>query len=401
MKFNHIGRKVFAGAVSALLALGTTSCSRDYVAAFVYTVSAANGNVSAFAVDYQTGILNQIDGSPFATNFSNPTTVVASPNGKYIYVIGGTQNSQVEEFAVGTDGKVYGQHTYTLTGSYPTGATIDTNGKFLFVTYTYQQGFTPASPGPGGVTVFPISSTDGSLGTAINQNVGNTPVGVTVSAPVTSNGNAVYAYVLDQGDQNMLGFKVNTSTGALTVLPGTTVSATAGTGYHVGVSPSALAIDPTARFVYVTDKSLNELIGFQLTSTGDLTALTSGAVATGLYPVSVTVEPRGKYVFTANYNSGTVTAFTINASTGFLTGSVGSGSFSVATGPTCVTVEPALGIYLYTSNYLDGSVSGGQLSPNTGQLSAIANTPFPTQSLPSCIASVANGEHATQLVNPS
>jgi 6-phosphogluconolactonase len=65
-----------------------------------------------------------------------------------------------------------------------------------------------------------------------------------------------------------------------------------------------------------------------------------------------------------------------------------------------VSVDPALGIYLYTSNYLDQTVSGGQLSPNTGQLTAVINTPFPTSALPSCVVTVANGAHASQIINP-
>jgi 6-phosphogluconolactonase len=53
---------------------------------------------------------------------------VPTPNGKFLYVIGGTQNAAVEEFSVGTDGKLYGQNTYNITGTYPTAAAIDSTG---------------------------------------------------------------------------------------------------------------------------------------------------------------------------------------------------------------------------------------------------------------------------------
>ena len=69
------------------------------------------------------------------------------------------------------------------------------------------------------------------------------------------------------------------------------------------------------------------------------------------------------------------------------------------TNPTCVTIEPALGIYLYTSNNGDQTVSGLQLSPNNGTLKQIQNTPYPATALPSCLVAVANGQHATQVVN--
>jgi len=115
--------------------------------------------------------------------------------------------------------------------------------------------------------------------------------------------------------------------------------------------------------------------------------------------VSITIEPRGKYVYVANYNSGTVSSYSLNLSNGSLGASAGS-NFATATGPTCVTVEPALGIYLYTSNFLDATISGGQLSPNTGALSAVATSFFPAISQPICVVSVPNGPHATQSTQP-
>jgi 6-phosphogluconolactonase (cycloisomerase 2 family) len=444
MKFDTMIRNAMATAMSLGLGLGTIACSRDYTADYVYAVSAANGTVSAFAVDYQSGVLTQINGSPFATTMTNPGTLVSAPSGKFVYVIGGTQNAEVEEFAVGSDGKLFGENTYNLAanGTYPTAAAIDLTGSFLYVTYTYAAGFGPNHIGPGGVSIFPIK-TDGSLGTPINQGVGNNPVAVAVAAPtctttpaVTPSGGFncattgssakngyqnVFVYVVDAegstgasptANPTVLGFSANivqgtgsvTGTGALTPTSQTVFNTSLNTyqGITVGVSPSAMAIEPTGRFLYVTDKSINEIIGFQIdyTHTGALSAITNSPFNTGLYPVSVTVEPRGKYIYVANYNANTVSSYSINSATGALGGTAAIGNFTTATGPTCVTVDPALGIYIYTSNFLDGSVSGGQLSPNTGQVNAVVNTPFPTSTLPSCVTSVANGSHAIQIVNP-
>ena len=188
MKFNRLARTVLAATVSLGLGLGLVACSRDYTVAYVYAISASTGAISAFAVDYQTGILTQISGSPFGTQFQNPTTLVAAPGGKFIYAIGGSLNSQVEEFAVGTDGKLYGQHTYSLTGTIPTAAAIDSTGTYLYVAFKYQSGFTNVSPGPGGITIFPINS-DNSLGNPVSANglsyvpVGNNPVALAVAPP--------------------------------------------------------------------------------------------------------------------------------------------------------------------------------------------------------------------------
>jgi 6-phosphogluconolactonase len=442
MKFNKTFRTALAAVTSLAMGLGAVACSRDYTVAYVFSTSASNGTISAYGVDYQSGELTQISGSPFAGQVgNNPVTLVAAPNQKFIYIIGGTQSSTVEEMAVGTDGKLYGQNTYNLASgdTYATAAAIDPAGKFLYVTFTYISPFGPGNLGRGGISVFPINA-DNSLGTPSTVPVGNNPVGIVVS-PVdcaltaatgtgqqtctTTNGTTgagfanSFVYVVDQEDvandttpPHILGFAQNTSTGALTLLSGssctTTGSSTVCTGYLSGVTPSAIAIDPTGRYVYVTDKTSNQLIGYGVTlanagsgaNNGNLTPLVSSPYTTGLYPVAVTIDPRGKYLYTANYNSNTVSAYAINTANGALSGAGLAGNFTTSTGPTCVTIDPALGIYLYTSNFLDSSLSGAQLSPNTGNLTAVVNTPFPAGALPSCVISVANGSHASSIVNP-
>jgi 6-phosphogluconolactonase (cycloisomerase 2 family) len=441
MKFNTISRIAMAASVSVAIAFGTTACIRDYTSDYVYAVSNSTGQVSAFAVDYQTGVLTQISGSPFATNLTNPSTLVAAPNGKTVYIIGGSQQAQVQAMPVGTDGKLYGGTGANMPsgGTYPTAAAIDSAGTYLYVAYTYESGYSPSSPGPGGVAIFPINS-DGSLGTPTSVNVGYAPVAIATSAPTctatpatgsnsspncivlgssstTNNGtNQSFVYVVDAetavapttvgqstatpttiAAPTILGFVENPSTGALTQITGTNAL----NGFNAGVAPSGIAIDPTGKYVYVTDKGQNEVYGYAIANntTGALTGLTTSPYATGQYPLAITIEPRGKYVYVANYNSQTVSSYSLNLANGSLGASAGS-NFTTSTGPTCVTVEPALGIYLYTSNYLDASISGGQLSPNTGALSAVQTSFFPTGAQPICAVSVSNGAHASQETQP-
>jgi len=442
MKFNKKFRTALAAATSLAIGLGAVACSRDYTVAYVFSTSASNGTISAYGVDYQSGELTQISGSPFAGQVgNNPVTLVAAPNQKYIYIVGGTQSSTVEEMAVGTDGKLYGLNTYNLASgdTYATSAAIDPAGKFLYVAFTYISPYGPGNLGRGGISVFPINS-DNSLGTPSTINVGNNPVAIAISPAdcalttatgtgqqtcTTTNGTTgagfvnSFVYVVDQegsaygtNPAHVLGFAQNTTTGALTLLSGsscaTTGSSTSCKGYASGVTPSAIAIDPTGRYVYVTDKTSNQIIGYAInlanagsgTTNGSLTPLVSSPFTTGLYPVAITIDPRGKYIYTANYNSNTVSAYAINTANGSLSGAGQAGNFTTSTGPTCVTVDPAVGIYLYTSNYLDSSISGAQLSPNTGNLTGIVNTPFPSGALPSCVISVSNGSHANSIVNP-
>ncbi len=436
MRFKSKVRSAITGGAALTLALGLTSCSRDYTVAYVYAVSASTGTISAYGVDFQTGILNQINGSPFTSTVSEPLKVVANPNNQAIYIVGGpngSQGNEVETALVGTDGKLYGQQSINLTGTQgpgtsslptPVGMTVNSAGTFLYVTFTYQNGFTPASPGPGGVSIFPIKS-DNTLGTPITVNVGNNPVGIAVSAPVcvatpiistnascsTGAGTGAYntyVYVVDQevtlGKPTVLGFAQDTTSGALTPLSGTTFNKTLNTyqGVAAGVTPSAIAIDGTASYVYVTDQETNQVYGYSVarSTTGNLTPMASSPFGTGALPVSITVDPRAKYVYTANANSGSVSSFAINQSNGSLSSVAGS-TFSTHAGTNCITIDPNLGTYLYATNYVTGNVDGAELNASTGVLSAVANTPFPTGSLPSCLVAVGNGSHATSITFPS
>ncbi|WP_158945966.1 beta-propeller fold lactonase family protein [Granulicella sp. S190] len=452
MKWNKMGRGTVASILSFAL-VSVTACSRDYTLAYVYvttakplTSSSPNGGINAYAVDFQIGSLTPLADSPIPAG-RNPFTLVASPNGLNLYVVN-HDDSTIGEYSIGTDGKIYLQNTYNVTGSNATSVAIDAAGAFLYVTFQYQLGpqgqqlYSTAAPGPGGVTIFPINK-DGSLGTAVANTtigttpstptlnyvpVGNTPVGIEVSRPrcepaasynagnpgcTLTDGSGPgfqtsFVYVIDQESITtpkaaLLGFSQNMATGALTPTNGTTITTdstgkTVATGFGAGTTPSAIAEDPSSRFVYVTDQAQNLLFGKTANADGSLTPMNNSPFATGIFPLGVTIDPRGKFLYVANFSSGTVGAYTLDATSGMPTGAVGSASTATGTGPMCVTVEPALGIYLYVPNNLEGDVSAFQLAPQNGTLKQVQNTPFPSGALPTCAVAVANGSHPTQII---
>ena len=421
MKWNGLGRGFKAVGVSLAVGLGMSACSRDYTLAYVYVTEAtagSTGSVAEFAVDYQTGSLTPLAETSIPSGGNDPVSLVTSPNGKYLYVINNAApSSNVVEFSIGTDGKLYQENTYpvvqntsgTVVGSFPTSVAIDPNGAFLYVAFTYQSGYTTANPGPGGVAVYPINASDGSLGAPVANGslpyfpVGDNPAGIIVSANVPAVAGQTtpqnYVYVIDQEKATgttaaqgvLLAFAANA--GVLTPIAGSVDG-----GVAAGTTPAAIAEDPDGRFLYVTDETTNQLYGYSVQSGGLPIAMSQSPFATGSFPLGVTVDPRGEYVYVANFNSDTVSPFAINQANGSLSAIVGTGGSAVNAGPTCVTVEPALGIYLYTSNNTDNSVSALQLNANTGALSQVQNTPYPTGVLPTCAVSVANGAHASEIV---
>ncbi len=389
MGLHTIGRGALAASLSVALGLGVTACSRDYTVGYVYmTASKVDpGLVNGYKVDYQAGTLVPLEDSPVPAGGKNPIALVAAPNGKHIYVVN-RDDSTVVWFAIGTDGKLYPQKTYNTTGSFPTSAAIDPAGKFLYVTFTYQLGYTTALPGPGGVTVFPIAA-DNSLGTALTVNVGRSPIGITA--------NSQFAYVVAQDAAttlNLFGFAVNATTGFLTPLPGVVIngSNTPSTGYTSGITPAAVIEDSTLKHLYVTDQAGNKILGYTVASNGVPSLLATAL--TGATPLGMTIEASGKYLYVANSTDGSIGGYTFGPN-GEPVQSTVAKSVQAGTGTNCVTTigspssaSPTHAVYLYASNALGNSVTGEQLNPADGSLKQIQGTPFGGSTLPSCIVSV-------------
>lgn len=407
MKFRKYGQVVLASVVSLGLVTGITACGISNTVDYVYvTNSKANpGQINVYYLDYESGALTELPNSPYPSGGRNPVAEVTSPNGKNLYVVNHDDNTIVQ-FAIGTDAKLYASHTYNTPGTEPNAISISSQGNFLFVTDTYEPGFTSANPGSGALVVYPVN-TDGSLGTPVangnlaywplnnDANVIENPVGVTV----LQNGN--FVYVANQSTTTGLGsisaFGVG-SGGVLTPIYCTSGSSTCesdGT-YLAGTAPSGIASDPTDRFVYVTDSFANQLISYTVQSAGIILPSQNGPTRTDVFPKAVVVDPRGQYVYVANYTANDVSAYTINQSTGYPTGVAAAGTYGTDTGPNWIFIEPALGRYVYTANFLGNTVSGFLLNPNTGVLQVTQNSPYKAAGQPTAVAAVPHGNHATQ-----
>jgi 6-phosphogluconolactonase len=394
MKLSKFGRIALASVVTLGLGFGVTACGPPNTIDFLYVTSSKNnpGQINVYKVDSQAGALIPIANSPYSSGGQNPLADVTSANGKNLYVVNHDSNSVVV-FAISTDGSLSQQQSCTVPGTFPTQLAINKAGTYLYVVETYQPGFSASKPGPGAVVVFPVNAT-GQLGAtgSLCQPVanganaffpaGNNPVAVNVL--VSSN----FVYAVNENDATISAFQVGTS-GALTLIA----------TYPVGVAPNAISTDPTSKFLYVTDGAANQMIGFLIQVNGTLINMQT-PFKTDILPVSVEVDPRGIYVYVANYNANDVSAYTIDRSTGNATQISGSTTYAVDAGPTCVLIDPAEARFVYTSNFLGETVSGLTLNPATGALSPVQNTPFKATGQPTCSAAITHGNHAIEVVQP-
>jgi 6-phosphogluconolactonase len=188
-----------------------------------------------------------------------------------------------------------------------------------------------------------------------------------------------FAYVT--GSSNVLGFGV---VSAFRIGHNGALKPVSGSPFPAGQAPVSVAVDPTGKFAYVANLNSNvpgfgAVSAFSISSNGALTPVPGSPFQAGLDPESLAVDPLGKFAYVANLNSnvpgsGTVSAFSIGAN-GALTPVPGS-PFPAGFAPHSVTVDPA-GKFAYVANEFSNNISAYSISPN-GALTPVPGSPFAT-----------------------
>ena len=189
-----------------------------------------------------------------------------------------------------------------------------------------------------------------------------------------------FAYVLNDGDNTVSMYTVNSCTGALSP----TTPPTVATGANAFGSEQ-MVVDPAGRFAYVANLMSNAsdeatISMFTInSSTGVLTPTMPATVPTGFFPQGIGIDPAGKFVYTANCDDNTVSMFAINQTTGVLTpttppaiSTLADVSTGLYSSPLAVAMHPS-GKFAYAVNEDDGTVSMFTVDSTTGVL--IATTP--------------------------
>ncbi len=415
MKFSNFGKRLLAAASCAGVALMISSCGASNTVDFLYVTSnkANPGQINVYVVDSESGGLRQIADSPYPSGGRNPVYEVASPNGKFLYVVNHDDNTVVM-FAIGTDGKLYPLQTVTTPGTEPVALALSPSGSTLYVLDYYapaapgQPSYTDLNPGPGAVIAYSIDATSGELGSPLTQGTANyesvqcfpsgisatadgnyvyvtntNAVVVTTSPPVTGTVPTLPASCPAYG--TVSGFAV-TSSGSGSSQTVTGLTAVGGSPFSTGAGsqPTGIVADPSSGSIYVTDSALNQLYTFGIGSGGTL-ALTASA-ATGTMPMNGTVvaNSSGKFLYISNYIDGSLGVYSLASGTPALVSTSNAGG----SGPLCLLADPNLGRFLYTADYIGGSVGGSQLNPSTGSLVANLGSPYSTAGQPTCVAAV-------------
>ena len=328
------------------------SVTVDPTGKFAYVANNISNTVSAFTINASSGVLTSL-GAAVATG-SNPSSVAVDPSGKFAYVAN-LASHDVSAYTINaTTGALTATGTVSVLPSSARSIAIDPSGKVAYV----------ACEGYNTVAVFSINASTGALTAAgaISGRAGVFSIALAKGAtPVTFTPKFVYA--ANHGSSDASAYRMDAATGALT---------SAGT-VLTGALPSSITTDPRGRFAYVTKEQLFEgtpvtnVSAFSIDSGTGALASTGGPTGIASNPISVAVDPSGRFAYVANQASYNVTTYTIDATTGALTT---LGSVNTGIDPWSVCVDPS-GRFVYVANQGSNSVSAFSINSSTGALTEI------------------------------
>jgi 6-phosphogluconolactonase len=239
---------------------------------FLYAglIASSTSDISGFSVDAAAGALTPLAGSPFHGQMMNGgggvNSLAVHPDGTYLYASGFF--SGIAGYAVDTASGELAELTgspFNAAGAFFNSTlVVHPSGKFLFM----------ADSDANGVRVFPIAP-DGSLGTEIT---GSPFASGTGAKDIALDPNGKYAYAINDGDNNVTAFRVNTTSGELSFVGNT----------DTGISPFALTVDASGKFLYVTNQTDGNVSAYSINSaTGTLSAIAGAPFAAANSPISI------------------------------------------------------------------------------------------------------------------
>jgi 6-phosphogluconolactonase (cycloisomerase 2 family) len=246
---------------------GPSSLAADRTGRFLYVANAFDQTISAYRVDTTSGALTA-NGAPTPVGF-DPIGVVVDPTGQNLYALGADRVS-VYELNAASGAIALSQNTFPTFTPSPillpaTGASqiaVDPSGNFAYIPIFNSKI----------IVVFQIDPYAGVLYN--EQTIATSRANTSIAIDPTGR----FAYTADFTDNTVSAYAVDQSTGFLTAI---------GAPLAVGANALALTSDFSGKFVYVvlTNKSV---LTFAIGSTGALTAVAGGSVATGNSPGPIT-----------------------------------------------------------------------------------------------------------------
>jgi 6-phosphogluconolactonase len=303
-------------ATGALAAKGSLAAAQPSFLALsathAYAVSENMDRVGAYAIDPATGALAFIGDQP--SQGAGPAHVAIDRSGGYVLVAnygGGT----AAVLPIAADGSL-GAATQTISpGTNAHMIVTDPSNRFAFVPckgsdfvaqYTFTHGVLAANAVPH-------------LATAAGAGPRHLAF-----AP-----DGAHAYLVDETASTLMVLGYEAATGRLATRQTISTRAAGAMGPNTGAE---VAVAPSGKFVYASNRGDDDLAVFAVAADGSVTPA-SHTPSGGMTPRMFALDPTGRWLYAANQGSNSVVAFAVDAATGALTA---TGAVTQATMPAFV-----------------------------------------------------------------
>jgi 6-phosphogluconolactonase len=295
----------------------------DAVHKFLFVSNQAANTVSAFSVNASTGMLTPVPGTPFNTG-ARPTGIAVDPLGRFVFVANQASDS-IFVFLIAANGSLAPVAGSPFAAASPFGLAINPAGTVLFANNF------PDSMASDLNTVSSFQIGANGLLTPVSGSPFSTAnsAGFASAIGLAADPSGKFLFVGDHMTQSVVSFNVGVSGTLTPVMPLPTPAPSCSVSCHN--NPLRLAVHPNDQFVYSTNVQAGTVSAFRMVN-GSLSSIAD--VPTGQHPFGVALDPTGTFLFVVNKVDNSVSAFSVDATSGMvspLSGSPFSGGLNAPT----------------------------------------------------------------------
>jgi len=332
------------GRAIAVVPGGTAAVWRP---AFAYAADPATGTIAGYAVDAATGLLSALPGMP-ATAGLKPTGIAISPEGTTAFVANSGSTGGVDSIsAFGIEDGAFTPQAPSAVGTSPMTILLDPTGRFAVTSHKTSPDLRVCR-----VTGANLTGTGSATAPGAAPVIAFDPAGRYVFAAAAG---TVAAFGLDAA--------------------GNVSQPPSGASLPAGPKPKAICVDPSGRYLYVSNSGLptggDAIWAYAIDpATGGLTALGVRSLSPSSDGIlSLAMDPLGRFLFAGCYGLGStapIHRLAIGAD-GSLT-DLGNTPDPPGPGNKFLAVDPSGRFLLFLSSGADQQLTTFAIAPSTGAL---------------------------------
>jgi trimeric autotransporter adhesin len=334
---------------------------------FVYIGNHDSKDLSVFHINAATGELSPIAGSPFPLETA-PTSVVASPNGKFLFVAGDTR-AAIFAYKIDSRGapEAVEDSPFEIAES-PHELVIDHSGNHLYAT----------AEESGTVVAFAIDAASGKLTVIAGSPfpAGRAPSGLAVSP------DDHFLFASSVAENAVFSFRINEQSGAL--------APTRNPAVETGLFPERIAISASGKELYVTDAGSDSVSAFFVDpADGALTRAGGSPFETLHSPGNLLVTPDTTRLLIASSLAAGLSGMAIDLEGATSGERLLAPASQIAPRGSLTLASDVAGHFLFAANADSNTVTRYLVDPQTHNLSAGSALSYATGTRPRALA-VAN-----------